>query len=80
MRRSCSVFLELLSYWGLRSSSAILVVAIGTTMTFEERAKLIWNSVKDNLCDRGLFNGIDTQTEKEIDKEQVAAIATKLAE
>lgn len=49
-------------------------------MAFEEQAKTIWSRIKDNLCDRGLFNGIDPKTEKDIDQEQIAAIAEKLAE
>lgn len=43
-------------------------------MTYEERAKLIWNAVKDNLCDRGLFDDIGGDIEKEIDQEQIGTI------
>lgn len=47
-------------------------------MTFEERAHLIWDSIKDNLSDRGLFNGIDEETESDIDRVQIEIIVNKL--
>ena len=47
-------------------------------MTFEERAKLIWSGVKDNLDNRGCFNGIDSETMADIDQEQITQILCAL--
>jgi hypothetical protein len=49
-------------------------------MTFEERAKLIWNKIQFDLDDRGCFNGIDRETMTELREAQIANIIAALGE
>lgn len=43
-------------------------------MTFEERAKYIWEHVERDLSDRGCFNGIDEDVMSELRAAQIERI------
>lgn len=52
-------------------------------MTYKELADLaekIWAAVKDNLDDRGCFDGVDNETMDEVTGEQVITIRLLLLE
>ncbi len=47
-------------------------------MTFEERAKLIWQHIESDLDDRGCFNGIDNEVMDELRQSQIERIVSLL--